>query len=144
MSWITLGDWTETDHHAAGVILTDQLGRVGLQLRDDRPDINGAGKWALFGGLREAGEGLVETAIRELVEETGIRFSAPDLRPFARMTNEHGLCIHAFTTPRQFAPSDVRLGEGAGFAFLTEAQINAGPTVPSTQAIIARWFALIK
>lgn len=141
MTWQTLGKWAETGSDAAGVILSDVHGRVCLQLRDSWPGLSGAGHWGFFGGQREAGEDLVTTAIREMAEETGLAFSPDDLRPFARTQTGLGLRIHIFTTARLFTPADLRLGEGAGFAFLTQTQVAAGPTLVSTRTILDAWFA---
>ena len=37
------------------------------------------GKWSLPGGMRDKGESLRSTAVRETLEETGIRMTADDL-----------------------------------------------------------------
>lgn len=45
----------------------------------------GQGKYTGFGGKIEPGETLVEAAIRELEEETGVRVQAEDLQPMGRL-----------------------------------------------------------
>lgn len=49
-----------------GIVLRDDSGRVLLEKRSD------CGLWGLPGGRIEAGESIVEAAIREMKEETGL------------------------------------------------------------------------
>lgn len=126
---------------AAGVLIADDLGRVCLQLRDDFPHVRGAGLWALFGGHREPGESLAEAAVREMAEETGLAFTTAELTPFARTRVGDGPCIHLFATARRFRPADIRVGEGAGFAFFTREQIAGLAMVESSRRLLAAWLA---
>ncbi|MDO4667670.1 MAG: NUDIX hydrolase [Streptococcus sp.] len=54
----------------AGGILTDDEGRILLQLRGDKKT------WAIPGGAMELGESTLEMAKREFFEETGIKIEA--------------------------------------------------------------------
>lgn len=54
---------------SCSVIIVDPTGQVLLQKRDDRPDIQEAGKWDLFGGHCEEGEDARACLRRELDEE---------------------------------------------------------------------------
>lgn len=54
----------------AGGILSDDEGRVLLQLRGDKKT------WAIPGGSMELGESILDTAKREFFEETGIQVEA--------------------------------------------------------------------
>ena len=58
---------------AAGVIITDAAGRVLLQHRAD------TGDWSAPGGLLEPGESVLQTALREVAEETGLTVDTPQL-----------------------------------------------------------------
>ena len=49
-----------------GIILRDGLGRILLEKRSD------CGRWGLPGGRIEPGESIIEAAIREMKEETGL------------------------------------------------------------------------
>lgn len=52
-------------------IILNERQEILLQLRDDRPDLVGAGKWGLFGGAQESGETPLAGIKRELKEELG-------------------------------------------------------------------------
>ena len=107
------------------VMAQDREGRVLMQLRDDRPGIAAPGHWGLFGGGVEPGEDLVEAAVREFREETGVWLSEHELAPLVRVPSQarsDGV-LYVFHTDRRIAPGELRLGEGAGFAFLTPAQL---------------------
>ena len=57
----------------AGGILTDEAGRVLLQLRGDKKT------WAIPGGAMELGETSLQAAVHEFYEETGIAVEAKRL-----------------------------------------------------------------
>ncbi len=52
---------------AASAVVADERGRILMQRRVDN------GYWALPGGTMELGESIVQTAVREVFEETGYR-----------------------------------------------------------------------
>ncbi|MBU2981885.1 NUDIX hydrolase [Lentibacter algarum] len=110
---------------AAAVLAQDAQGRILCQLRDDFAHVAARGKWSLFGGKVETGESLHEAAQREFFEETGLRVEATDLTAMAKIasTVKPDWEIYIFALATEVDPADVRLGEGAGFAFLTPAQI---------------------
>ncbi|PWE32306.1 7,8-dihydro-8-oxoguanine-triphosphatase [Maritimibacter sp. 55A14] len=123
---------------AALVLAGDAAGRALLQLRDDRPDVPGAGCWSFFGGAVESGEGLVAAARREFAEETGVTLPADAFRPLAccaAVSRGDGL-LHVFAATRPIEPAEIVLGEGAGFAFLTRAQCLDFPLVPQIRRIL--------
>lgn len=116
----------------------DSLGRELLQLRDDLPHVAGAGFWSLFGGGAEPGETLDAAARREFAEETGIVLASEELVPLARAmaTARPGGVLYVFDCTRPLAPAALRVGEGAGFGFLTPAQVDAWPVLPQIRAIL--------
>ena len=70
----------------ARVLPVSPAGEV-LLLQDQDPARPGIGRWGSIGGAVDPGETLVEAALRELHEETGIRRTPADLTaPFHRLT----------------------------------------------------------
>ena len=61
---------------SAAVFLVDDRGWVLMQLRDDRPEINNPGCWAVPGGGLEPGESPEQAARREFWEETGCKLGS--------------------------------------------------------------------
>ena len=117
---------SEVNETAAAVMARDSSGRVLCQLRDDIEGVAAPGQWCLFGGQVEAGESLRAAAVREFEEETGLRFDEAELRPLAQIAStvksDWNICIFELVTPVE--PAQVRLGEGAGFAFLNPEQFH--------------------
>ena len=76
-------------------------GKVLLGKRSDDPekadsDLHGEGTWTMPGGKLEFGESLEEAAIREVLEETGIRISEQSLE-FISVANDVGKDAHFIT-----------------------------------------------
>lgn len=110
----------------ATVLARDSEGRVLMQLRDDHAGIAAPGQWCLFGGAVEPGESLEQAARREFQEETGIDLAGEPLEPLVRFASGalQGGVVHVFTLRRPVRSGEVTLCEGAGFAFLTRAQVE--------------------
>ncbi|MEO0911368.1 MAG: NUDIX domain-containing protein [Pseudomonadota bacterium] len=128
-----LGDTSDPGPgRGVGVFILDRQGRCLLHLRDDVPDIPWAGMWSVFGGGVEAGEGLAEAACREIAEETGVDLALEDIAPFGWLcsTSPRRPRFYPFESARPVEPGEIRLGEGAGFGFFTEAQALALNFVP--------------
>ena len=122
----------------ASVLARDPHGRVLMQLRDDIPGIAAPGKWSFFGGEVEPGEALEAAARREFFEETGVDIAGAGLRPLARFGSGtmQGGVVHVFALDRALDPGEVRLGEGAGFAFLTRAQVEAWDLIEGFRQVL--------
>jgi 8-oxo-dGTP diphosphatase len=67
-------------YHVAAIIVEDDLGRLVLQLRDDKRDISYPGHWGTWGGRVEDGEGPPEAAVREVYEELTLNVAIEALR----------------------------------------------------------------
>ncbi len=119
---------------AALIFAVDAQNRVLMQLRDDRADVDHAGLWMPFGGGVERGETLLEAAVREFEEEVGLRVAPDEFRPFARAVSDGPARtrLYAFETRLDVTPDAIRLGEGAGFAFLTTRLLRRVPLADST------------
>lgn len=128
---------------AALTLAVDAEGRVLCQLRDLVPEILSPGLWHLFGGGVEADETRREAAAREFWEETGLTLDASHLSPFRWVRRRGGrdADVSIFRARLDAAPSQIRLGEGAGFALLTAEQVASFPFVPYAQRAIADHFA---
>lgn len=115
------------DRPASALLMaTDAAGRALCQLRDEAPGVAFGVCWHLFGGAIDPGETRRAAARREFLEETGVALGAEDLTPFRVVASppEAGRVLSIFRVVRPIAPAEIRLGEGAGFAFLTRAQIE--------------------
>jgi 8-oxo-dGTP diphosphatase len=71
-------------HGAAGLLLI-RNGEIFLQHR--APWVHNGDTWGIPGGARDSHESIVEAAIREAVEETGI--NPDDLTPLTTFTDDH-------------------------------------------------------
>lgn len=132
------GAWDEPGTHAGALVFAvDAEGRVLLQLRDARPGVQQGGLWAPFGGGVEPGEGLAEAACREFAEETGLVLAPEALTPLGRALSgtPRRARLYAFAARCPRPAEAIRLAEGAGFAFLTLAQLRAFPLVPAIRAM---------
>ncbi|MFJ4185365.1 NUDIX domain-containing protein [Kitasatospora sp. NPDC089509] len=98
------------DFEGVLVFVTDTAGRLLLHLREDGPGMAWPGYWTPIGGWREGDETALETAVREVREEAGIRISG--LRSLPAPHDDLGLpltrVLHAV---RDGDESDLRLGD---------------------------------
>lgn len=136
-----LGPWERfIDCRAAVIIPVDRAGRVLLQLRDRNPAAVYPGEWGLFGGGVEGSETLAGAASRELQEETGLLRPPADFRPFARVVSPlSGRRIFVFELSTDIHPRDIRLGEGAGFAFIEPRDFPRFQILPIARLALEEW-----
>ncbi len=138
----TIGDWREGAPLVGALIIpVDIEGRVLLQLRDYNTT-HYPGCWGFFGGKVEAGETLREAAVREFEEEAGVRLNAAALIPRFRMTSpEVHSNLYIFEAAIDAAPADIKLGEGAGFAFVGPDDFGRLDLAAITRTVLHAWRA---
>lgn len=121
-----LTDWPSCKVEAIGLMPFDQHGRLLMQLRDDFDFVAGGGKWSFFGGHVEPDEGLASAALREMKEETGVSLGNDQLHPAYRVYTDHTIVALQYfcKVDAVLSPEDICVMEGAGFGFLTRAQIE--------------------
>lgn len=119
---------------AAILPLAASTGRVLLGLR--APPCDGSYAWAAFGGAKEPkDQTLADTALRELVEETGYRgplFLVPGLNG-----QVPGACGHTFVgvVPHEFVPTIN--WEHLAMAWVAPERVNELPLFWATQQFFA-------
>jgi len=115
----TIDPWDNPNSYKAAIILlTDKLGRVSIQFRDDFEGVALGGLWGLFGGEIEEDETARQAAVRELSEETGIVVAQNDVTPFVKTLSEtsgNGQ-LYVYICNRIVDASELSLQEGAGRA----------------------------
>lgn len=136
----TLGDWQETGPEIAIGLIEDVHGRVMLQLRDDSDKVTLGGFWGMFGGHVEPGESLVSAVAREIEEETGLQFGNEAYQPFVRMISDQGHRHFIFKLRSAITPSQIRVGEGAGFACFEQHQLDQISLLPAARTVLNHHF----
>ena len=136
----TIGDWRgDAPLTGALIIPVDKAGRVLLQLRDYNTS-RYPGYWGFFGGKVEKGETLRTAAVREFQEEAGISLDPAALRPRFRMTSPEARSnLYLFETILDASPADIRLGEGAGFAFVAPDDFTRLDLAEITKTVLGAW-----
>lgn len=136
----TIGEWRgEAPLIGALIIPVDADGRVLLQLRDYNTT-RYPGKWGFFGGKVEAGEDLATAARREFREEAGVTLDPAVLTPRYRLSSpEVQSNLYIFEAAVDLSPSDIVLGEGAGFAFVRPADFARLDLALITDLVLAEW-----
>ncbi len=139
----TLGPWDDVGaFKAAVVLLKDRHGRILLQFRDDFPHVKSGGRWGYFGGEIEEGETARQAVIRETAEEIGLNIHSNAFHPFVRVisTSQKGHQHYAFICDQPIDPSDIKLAEGAGFAFFNKSQLDQFDLIPIVRQVVDHYF----
>jgi 8-oxo-dGTP diphosphatase len=116
-------------HLFAGVILVDRRGWLLLQERDEHPAIDPE-KWGLAGGHLEAGEDPLEGAVRELLEETGVRLDPADLVLWSAIEVFHEAygsddVMYVYAAQVDLADADIECHEGRQIVFVAPDRARA-------------------
>jgi len=127
---------------AVVALIRDHRGRHLLQLRDAFDHVPGGGTWSLFGGAVEQGEDLGAALSRELEEELGINAPAEAFSPFCwlRGFSDRRPKVFVLTCDKPVEPDQITLGEGAGFAFFTDAQCQNLEQSPLLKRVFPAYF----
>lgn len=122
------------ERRAARVLLVDPAGRILLQHCCDPAAPDAGSWWNTTGGGIDEGETPEQAAVRELVEETGLRVAAAEL----------GEVVHRRLTRFDFGGSSYAQSEDY-FLLRTDA-FEAAPTAHSDLELVAvlgmRWWTL--
>lgn len=98
------------------------------------------GEWGFFGGGMEEGETPKEAIKRELLEESGIEFN--EIEFFGKETSNlkgHNFEESMFITKFEKDLSNIRLGEGAGFAFFDKTELENLNLFSGARTILLRY-----
>lgn len=104
--------------YSGGFLYNPASQKILLHKRDDKTK-NSPGSWAFFGGLSKNNEKPIDTFIRELFEETGLKLKPESIKKLTEYFNPD------FDTQRYVFFSEVRkeapinLNEGMGFGWFT-------------------------
>jgi 8-oxo-dGTP pyrophosphatase MutT (NUDIX family) len=117
----------------ARVLPVNPSGEV-LLLQDQDPAHPGILRWGSVGGAAEPGESLVDAALRELREETGIEVAADVLtEAFHRGIYEFSWDGRSYVSDASFFALPMHAGVEVSFDFLEPAEIG--------NVLAARWWS---
>lgn len=118
-----------------GAIILNENGEVLLQKKNSTyrkfPQ-----KWCFFGGSVEEGETLEEAMNREIVEEIGINLEFTFFKKF-NMTLERELNVFLAKFNKRL--TEIRLDEGAGFAFFEKNEIPSLNMIESNKKALLEY-----
>lgn len=134
----------KVDTRIAGVILVDAAGRLLLQLRDGNTRID-PHRWCLPGGHVDPGEDPLDSAHRELLEETGLKVEELHLfwqghAPSAKFPGAVGE-FTVFYAATDATDEDVVCGEGAAMRFVDAALVPSLEFGAAYASIVPRFLA---
>lgn len=101
------------------VIIPYVNGKVLMQLRDMKEDINFPGCWGFFGGSIDEGETPEEAFVRELQEEIGYTPKQMHKLGFAVIPDLDDLRAHTFCCPLTIPVEKIKLQEGTDFGLFS-------------------------
>lgn len=127
----------------SGVILLTPNGDVIAMHRDNTANIRDPGCYGIFGGAAEGDETPLETAIREIHEETNLSVPAADFEFFKLYEQERdNLSVPAqlsIFVLKDINPNTLKIYEGQGIKILKDA---SDPNIaPDIKIAFEDWFA---
>lgn len=134
----------------SAAILIDKSGRLLLQLRDDRPDIEHPGRVALFGGRREGDETSLECIVREVSEEIGAALPPEHFKHLVSLDqpdpeNSGGYVKGEYFVSRGIEASSLNVAEGK-LLIVDREEIRGiwDKLTPLTVLVLNRFFELVE
>ena len=114
---------TKREHNIASIIFLNERGEMLLQ-KKELIFKRWPGRWSMFGGGIKNGESPEDTIQREVGEELGVKIENLKLyKIFNYEDPDRTGKMHAYTASFVNKISDIKLGEGAGFAFFAPHEI---------------------
>lgn len=123
----------EWNGQAAVALVTNDLGEILLNLRDDKPEIAHPNLWSFLGGGCEDDEDLLQAVLRELYEE------AEPLCRVVDIEGSHGL-ITVFRIATTARLTDLQLHEGQELRYFSLGQTYETPVVPRVRDILNQFY----
>jgi mutator protein MutT len=134
------------ERDVAEIVIFNKKGDLMLQKKTvDYPTMPG-GYWCFFGGEIECGEDPKDTIKREVKEEIGIVLEdvkSIGVRDYVIDGKYHGK-EHVFSGIFNGKLSDIRLNEGAGFAFFEMSEVEKIKIPEMELRILVEYFGLKK
>lgn len=132
---------SDTTNISADIIVTDEQGRILLQLRDKEGEHSFPDCWALPGGSVEEGEAPEEGIRREFFEETGCMCN-PKLAFIIKYETEDGREIDKYVFHAEYTGCEIQCLEGQKFEFKTLEELkNIENKNPQSEVLVEKFFA---
>lgn len=110
---------------SGGFLYNPKTNEVLLHKRDGNTPVN-PHKWAFFGGTSERDETPVQTFIREMSEELGIKLKEQEVLPLCDYPNrERNIHRYVFYVISDKKKEEMVLGEGADFDWVPLSVISS-------------------
>jgi 8-oxo-dGTP diphosphatase len=130
-----------------GVVILNEADEVLLVQRGTEPNI---GMWTIPGGRQKPGETLIETARREIYEETGVQISIPKLIDVVDLIrhDDNGTLLRHYAlidyTARHISGDPRPGGDAAAVAWVPTAEIEDHISWTETLRIIHEAISMLR
>lgn len=124
---------------SANYLVKNGEGKYLLQMRNGKEGICNPLMWNFFGGgLENADEEPLKTALREMKEEIGIEAVERDFK-FLGTVEEGEKMVYVFDYIPKLEWSDITVNEGAGAGWFTKEEILRIPITEKTKLIVDKY-----